>query len=149
MLSDKLKKVFDECSEFYLWMAIEQLGGFLWRMNHDLADGRIDSTPGIEEDLVNMQKKIEYAVEQTSRFGIEDPLNKTDEGKAGREAYWTWYRGWKKHTDEMSDGELSAVGKRLSEDHTDTCSEFRPKRNTVDPDASLERHQMLDLREGQ
>ena len=51
-MDKKVKQKLDAGSEIFLWLAIEELGGFLWRMNHDLADGRIDSTPGIEKDLI-------------------------------------------------------------------------------------------------
>ena len=145
MIKEETKKLLDECSEFYLWILIEQTGGFLWRMNHDLADGRIDSTSGIEEDLVNMQGRITYAVGQTERFGLEDPIGKN--GQEGKDAYWKWYNGWKEHNDSLTGSEMSEVGKILNADHTDPCSKFRPKGSTSDPDAPLERVEMLDLRE--
>lgn len=119
-MEEKIKKVLDSASEIYLWLYIEGIGGFLWRMNHDLADGRIDSTPGIEKDLVTMRESIEYAVSQLERFGIEDP------GGEGRDKYWKWYRMWKKHIEALSDADYNRMNDMLKDNESNPCPEFSP-----------------------
>ena len=57
-MDNDLKEKLDKGSEIFLWFYIENMGGFLWRMNHDLADGRIESTPGIEKDTGSQGKNI-------------------------------------------------------------------------------------------
>lgn len=120
MISDERKKTLDSASEIYLWVFIETLGGFIWRMNHDLADGRIDSTPGIEKDLVKMQEEVEYSVGQLKRFGIEDPRGED------RDKYWEWYKMWKKKIESLSDADYHAMDKKLQADNSDPCLEFSP-----------------------
>lgn len=60
-------------------------------MRHDLADGRISSTPELEQWLVEAQEMIGLAVDQSSRFGVVQPRG--EDGVAVPE-YWTWYRKW-------------------------------------------------------
>ena len=118
-MDKKVKQKLDAGSEIFLWLAIEELGGFLWRMNHDLADGRIDSTPGIEKDLIKVRDEIEYAVGQLIRFGVEDP-------KKESEKYWAWYRMWKDFFDEISDSDIHEISKLLEKDASDKCSDYNP-----------------------
>jgi len=102
------------------------MGGFIWRMNHDIAHGRIQSTPGIEQDLVNMQENIEYAVDQLTRFGIEDPKGKNS--SVGRDNYWKWFRAWENYFSHViSDEDLAKVSEILEKDYKDPCEGFRPK----------------------
>ena len=142
-MDEKTKKLLDECSEIFLWNYIEGVGGFIWRMNHDLGDGRIESTPGIEKDLVTMGENIKYAVEQLVRFGIEDPQGKKD--KDGRTNYWTWYQGWKEHMDSLSDEQFKELGDLMNKDTTDPCLDFIPTVNPLNTDKSQDRFDMLDL----
>jgi hypothetical protein len=113
----KTNIVLDSASEIYLWLFIEATGGFLWRMNHDLADGRIDSTPGIEKDLVMMQENIEYAASQLERFGIPGPSD---------DKYWEWYDVWKKHIEALSDSDYKKLNDMLVDNESNPCPEFSP-----------------------
>jgi len=119
-MDEKITTVLDSASEVYLWLTIEGLGGFVWRMNHDLADGRIDSTPGIEKDLIDMRENIEYAVGQLTRFGIEDPKGK------GRDKYGEWYKMWKEYTESLSDTDYQKLNDMLAENESNPCPEFSP-----------------------
>lgn len=123
-MDEKGKQLLDVASEIFLWLYIEECGGFLWRMNHDLADGRIESTPGIENDLIKIQENIVYAVGQLVRFGLKDPMG--NESKEGRDIYWQWYQWWKKHIDTLSSTDLKEIGERLNKDVKDPCIEYRP-----------------------
>jgi hypothetical protein len=64
-------------TEIEYWSAIEALGGFIWRMNHDLADGRIkDSTGGIDRDITEARKVSAQLVEELwEKFGVVAPKN--------------------------------------------------------------------------
>ena len=138
-----IKKLLDECSEIFLWNYIEGVGGFIWRMNHDLGDGRIESTPGIEKDLLTMGENIKYAVNQLVRFGVEDPQGK--ENEEGRKTYWEWYRGWKEHIDNLSDDQFEKMGVLLGKDSKDPCLDFIPAINPLNTDKSQDRFDILDL----
>ena len=119
-IEPELKKTLDECSEIFLWAAIEQLGGFLWRMNHDMADGRIQSTPDIEADMIMMGENQEYAIDQLARFGVPDPR----EGK--RKEYMEWYKTWKDYWETVDKGIYDEINRRIKADSTDACQEYRP-----------------------
>lgn len=92
-------------TELEYWVAIEELGGFIWRMNHDLADGRIeDPTGGGVREVESAQDICKRLVgELSEKFGVIPPAEcprvalgeappPTPEGKA---YYWDWYRRMK------------------------------------------------------
>ena len=62
-------------TEEQLFYIIHQLGYQIWSYNHNLADGRFDKSEinRIEEELIDLQDSIEFAVDQTKNFGIKQP----------------------------------------------------------------------------
>jgi hypothetical protein len=91
-------------TELAYWRTIETLGGFIWRLNHDAADGRITMTPGMEKDLQDAQKIQESLVSELFvRFGVihpkDCPQRKADgempSAPLGTMWYWDWYRKMK------------------------------------------------------
>lgn len=100
MIDAEFKETIDACDEIFLYLTINSLGGGLFYIRHDLADGRIESTPEIEEWLTEAQAQIEYAVDQTVRFGVEAPRG---ENRVATAEYWEWFRkhdSWWKSLDE-------------------------------------------------
>lgn len=136
-IEPKLKKILDECSEIFLWASIEESGGFLWRMNHDLADGRIQSTPGIEAGLITMRANQEYAIDQLERFGVPDPR------KDKRKKYWDWYKTWKDFWTSVDPEIYNEINRRLKADSKDACEEYRPDGLITTP--PTDRFDILDL----
>ncbi len=136
-IEPELKKTLDECSEIFLWAAIEQLGGFIWRMNHDLADGRIKSTPDIEDDLIMMRNNQEYAIDQLERFGVSDPRRESNK------EYWEWYKTWKDYWENVDKGIYDEINRRIKADSTDNCEEYRPDGLITTPPTN--RFDILDL----
>ena len=96
---DEFEQKCRECDEVTLYIIINSLGGFIWRMNHDLADGRILESPDIGNSLAEMQKKIEFAVDCTKRFGVGQP--RSDQGGPTPE-YRSWFRWWNSYIDGLS-----------------------------------------------
>lgn len=92
-------------TELDYWEIIEFLGGFIWRLNHDLAAGRIDDTKGeIAQDIEDarqLQKRLVNEVGE--KFGIILPENcpRVEPGKEappapeGKIYYWDWYHKMK------------------------------------------------------
>lgn len=88
-------------TEMEYWMAIEGLGGFVWRMNHDLGDGRIDDPNGaIKKSAQETQTRLEgLAAELSKKFGIILPKDcpqkkfgeKLPPPPKGKRYYWKWY----------------------------------------------------------
>jgi len=108
------------CPEVELYFAIDTFGGFVWRMNHDLADGRIESSAGVEQDIINMQGRMEIAIDQSVRFGVIEPRK---DGRAS-ESYWRWFRWWDAWSKAMSNAQFREVDRAIT-NHED-LSRFRP-----------------------
>lgn len=85
------KKLIKECSELTLYHIIKEIGGNIWAINHNSADGRIEFRD-YEETYNDLRRKIKLAVNQTKRFGVI-PLGDND---LLTQSYWEWYRTWKK-----------------------------------------------------
>ena len=96
------------CPEIVLYFIIDAFGAFIWRMNHDMADGRIAAHhhPAIDKDIVQAGIRQREAVEQCKRFGIEQPFD--NDGKAGPD-YWKWYRWWDAWKHGMSNDEWDII----------------------------------------
>lgn len=91
-------------TELEYFMTIEALGGFIWRTEHDLADGRIlDPDNKISEEIQKERGLSEKLVgELTEKFNVVHPKDsQTGFGKpplpapAGKIYYWDWYRKMK------------------------------------------------------
>ena len=109
------EKMIDTGNEYTLYAIIDMLGGFIWRMNHDMAKpGRIpvESHEAISKDVMAAQKQIEAAVAKTTRFGVEAPF---DENKAATEEYWKWFRWWDSWKKAMTDDEWNEFERSLGE----------------------------------
>lgn len=108
------------CSEIELYFIINDCGGFVWRMNHDMNKGRILNTEAIRTDIANMQKRGEIAVDQTVRFGVSDPwcMRKSffddQEHRAPSDEYWLWFRWWDSWSKSLSDEQFREMDRALS-----------------------------------
>ena len=88
-------------TELEYWEVIEGLGGFIWRMNHDLADGRIeDPTGSISKEISEARTISDLLVKELGeKFEIIHPNDcpKTKIGQKpppapeGKTYYWDWY----------------------------------------------------------
>ena len=105
---DKLAEIIDVGPEVVVYMHIETIGGFMWRMNHDMADGRIppESHQAIDEDIAKVRPQQVRLVECLTRFGLDKPLE--DDGIPTDE-YWAWDKWWNGWHKGMSDAEWDAI----------------------------------------
>jgi len=87
-------------TEIEYWYLIEALGGFIWRMEHDLGDGRIsDSNNSIGKDIFEARSISGRLVKELEKFGVIHPSDtpKNEIGKElppppeGKIYYWSWY----------------------------------------------------------
>ena len=83
----------EQMNEVELYFVIDYCGGFIWRMNHDMADGRIPMSEhaAIDADIEKMRVQQLDAVRQLPRVGVAMPL---DAENRPTPEYWTWYRTW-------------------------------------------------------
>ena len=92
-------------TEMEYWGIIEELGRFVWSMNHGLAYGRIqDPSGGIERDIQDARQIAAQLVSELGeKFGVislqdypkvevGQELPKAPEGKT---YYWDWYKKMK------------------------------------------------------
>ena len=88
----------DEATTYFL---INECGNFLFRMNHDLADGRIpeESKEDVQNDMINIREAQMFTVENLDRFGV-DPKSVEDKDKGD---YWKWYTFWDEWKNKLSD----------------------------------------------
>ncbi len=143
----------DGCPEVVLYFLIDQLGAFIWRMNHDMADGRIEAKyhAAIDRDLDLARKQQKQAVQQCERFGVPQPI---DSEGAACPKYWLWYRWWDKWKKGLSDDEWEALDAVLSCDRTMTEGEinkYRPPggwQTQAAPESMEEKVEIDRLRDG-
>jgi len=133
-MDEKFEDAILKCSELELYLTIDGMGGYIWRMNHDMGHGRIPSHEAIDKDLARMQVDIEKAVGQTVRFGVKEPFQ--PESKSASPEYFKWLRCWDQWKRELSDEEWNEVNdtlRRKSESEKglslteDELKKFRPK----------------------
>ncbi len=137
-IDKKMKKKLEAGCEQLLYFVIDGLCGLVWRMEHDLGDGRVESTPGIEKDLLRMKETQQFAVSQLPRVGVKGAL---DEDGRITDVYWNWYRTWKTYIDGLNDADFYKLDK-LSQDGTS------PDLNYMRPDSKeINRFNLIDLEE--
>jgi hypothetical protein len=81
-------------NELDLYMTINSIGHFIWRMNHDAADGRLDLKLEQLHDLMEAQYAIEYAVLQTKRFGVDVSKDPDSDHVKTSDGYFKWLEAW-------------------------------------------------------
>jgi hypothetical protein len=107
----KLKKQPETELEYF--EVIEGLGGFSWRMNHDLADGRIEDPDGkIGAGINEIQALLEQLVSEVcEKFGVIHPKDcpkrsikdiqndvPVPPAPEGKKYYWDWYEKQKRES---------------------------------------------------
>lgn len=70
---EKYQNLIEKCSEITLFLIIDSLSYLQWRIDHDVADGRIKDGEHIDRDLKSLQEQSSLAVAQTRRFGVLRP----------------------------------------------------------------------------
>lgn len=122
-LDPESKKNVDEGSEIISYFIINEIGGFIWRMNHDMADGRIEKEhhTSIDKDIKRMQDLQLYAISQLIRFGVDEPFV---DGH-GSPQYWAWFRWWDAYIKGISNDEWRRLDLKLKQ--KEDVSGFRPE----------------------
>ena len=109
------------CTEQELYFYINTFGGMIWRLNHDMADGRIEE----RLDLTPYQYALEYCVMHTPRFGVKIDEPKEGEHVKATDSYWAWFRWWDKYFQRTLTNEEYEDYQRKA-DNGEDISQFRP-----------------------
>lgn len=122
-MEEELKNKLLVMSEIDIFFIIDECGAFKWRMNHDMAHGRIavESHAAIQKDIVNIQEIQEFAVSTLDRFGI-DPKSAEDKPDGD---YWKWFTFWNNWKKSLSNEDWNAVG--LAMENKKLYDEYLPK----------------------
>jgi hypothetical protein len=101
---------------------IDECGAFMWRMNHEMAHGRIpqEHHAGIQEDINKIRILQKFAVDNLSRFGV-DPESVTDR----KGSYWKWYGFWDTWKKGLSDEDWNKVNDLMEQQQP--IDEYLPK----------------------
>ena len=113
--------IVNTCREQELYRMIEAFGYKIWRLNHDMADGRIKENI----DLMPYQYAIEYCVMHTTRFGVEISEPKEGEQVKATKSYWAWFKWWDNYFKNTLTDEECEEYEHKSERGED-ISKFRP-----------------------
>lgn len=109
------------CTEQELYFYINNFGGIIWRLQHDMADGRIKENL----DLSPYQYAIEYCVMHTTRFGVEIKEPEAGEHVKPTASYLAWFRWWDEYFQKTLSKEEFETYKDLAAKGEDV-SHFRP-----------------------
>jgi hypothetical protein len=115
-------------SEVDTYFLIDECGAFMWRMNHDMAHGRIpqESHKAIDEDIVAVRELQQFTVDNLQRFGV-DPESAKDRKNGD---YWKWYGFWDKWKKGLSNEEWNALFELMTTKQS--YEKFLPKENWKD-----------------
>ena len=113
--------IVNTCTEQELYRMIEAFGYKIWRLNHDMADGRIKENI----DLMPYQYAIEYCVMHTTRFGVEISEPKEGEQVKATKSYWAWFKWWDNYFKNTLTDEECEEYEHKSE-RVEDISKFRP-----------------------
>lgn len=121
-LLEKDKDSIKDWSEPKVFTTLQCLGSIVFRLQHDMADGRIEE----DLDLTPYQYAMEYLALQTSRFGVQIEEPKEGEHVLTTKSYLAWYDWWYNYLDfSLSDDEWKDFKKRLEND--EDVSMYRPE----------------------
>ena len=124
---EALERAIKEGPEIAIYMMIEDIGGFIWRMRHDMAHGRIPQQdhPAVTREVQTASEEQRRLItEALPRFGVTEPLN--SEGR-GSDDYWRWYRWWNAWHKGMTDAEWKEVDPIIRFDMTpEQIAKVRP-----------------------
>lgn len=124
-IDPKLKKKIDEGSELDQYFIINEIGGFRWRMEHELCHGRISDGdwPSISKDIARLTIAQQYAVSLLTRFGVSKPF-RDDKIKPSAE-YWSWFRWWDSYIKGLPQDEWKEIERRCGA--KEDLSIYRPQ----------------------
>lgn len=112
---EAMEKLINEGHEALFYFAIDQIGAYVWRTNHDLCHGRYESTPSIDEALATAPKDQIRLVKAMKKFGFEGFL---DEKDFPTQTYWDWYNWWHRWHTDMTNEEWDKVNAMLDDNMT-------------------------------
>lgn len=121
-LAEDRKAEIDELDEAYLYFFIDECGLFIWRMNHDMAHGRIPEHGPVDKDIHNVRVVQHYAVTRLPEV-VEGIIPQDEYGYPTKE-YWAWYRWWDRWKKDLTDKEWNALELKLR--RKEDISEYRP-----------------------
>lgn len=110
-MDPKNKATIDNALEDQLYFIINEAGGFIWRMNHDMRRGDFTDVEcvSIKKDIETMRENQLYAIEHLPKYGVQNPFR--NEQKHPSAEYWAWFRWWDEFFKAMPEEEWKEYNK--------------------------------------
>jgi len=123
MIEENKKAEILKMNEVNTYFLIDECGAFIWRMNHEMAHGRIpqENHAAIQGDINNVGEVQKFAADNLTRFNV-DPETVNDR-KNGE--YWKWYRFWDDWKKGLSNEDWNAVNQLMI--NNKSIDEYLPK----------------------
>lgn len=124
LTAEKLTELLEKSPEVVVYNTINGIGGFIFYMEHDMADDRIpkEDWPAINAVIAVAREEIKKLVESLTRFGVTTPLNAN--GRATAE-YWQWFRWWDAYAKSLSNAEYDLLQTEIT--NGADLSKWRPQ----------------------
>ena len=122
------EKQIQNAKEYELYFWINQLGGQLFWIRHEWADGRLDiSYEDAKKEETLLEYRIEYLVYQLKKFGVkfESEPKVGEHIKKDNETYWKWFKFWNSHFEKMPHEEFKKF--QFAHDNGQDLSDYLPK----------------------
>jgi len=106
MIEEQKKADILKMNETDTYFLIDECGAFMWRMNHEMAHGRIpqEHHADIDADIVAVRELQQFAVDNLQRFGVDPESAKDTKGD-----YWKWYKFWDKWKKGLSNEDWNTI----------------------------------------
>ena len=107
-MTDQEKSDILEMDEPMTSFLIDECSSFIWKMNHDLNDGRIEESaiPTITEDISQIALLQKFAVDNLERFGVD--VSKLNE-EEGSDELKKWHKHWHEWRANLTEEEWEKV----------------------------------------
>lgn len=102
MSFDTYKAVLQSCSEVEIYTMLSGLENKLWNTSTAVERGLLNPSVKLEQDIQDIRDMIQLGINETSRFGVINPLILDDQIESNdiiriytpSPEYWNWYKYW-------------------------------------------------------
>jgi hypothetical protein len=117
-------KALEEGPEVAVYLAITEIGGFMWTLKHDASGRQLKTTPEQDAEFVEAHYALEFVVLKTRRFGVEIADPEPGGHVERTESYNAWFRRWDGYIKSLSELQWSELTRRLA--NNDNVLAFQP-----------------------
>lgn len=94
-MTDQEKQDILQLDEVMTFFLIDECGAMIWRISHDLADGKMEESDQVKEDLQQIANLQNFAVKNLGRFGLDDKNIGTKDDSGDLKKWHTFWHNWR------------------------------------------------------